>query len=49
MRQDFFSFNPQFKLVIAGDHKPGLEYVEEAIRRRPYLIRVISGHRLGFE
>ena len=24
MRQDFFEFMPQFKLVIAGNHKPGL-------------------------
>lgn len=25
MRQDFFEFTPQFKLVIAGNHKPGLQ------------------------
>ena len=24
MRQDFFTFTPQFKLFIAGNHKPGL-------------------------
>ena len=24
MRQDFFEFTPQFKLVIAGNHRPGL-------------------------
>ena len=24
MRQDFFEFTPQFKLLIAGNHKPGL-------------------------
>jgi putative DNA primase/helicase len=24
MRQDFFEYTPQFKLVIAGNHKPGL-------------------------
>ena len=23
MRQDFFEFRPQFKLLIAGNHKPG--------------------------
>ena len=34
MRQDFFEFTPQFKLVIAGNHKPGLRSVDEAIRRR---------------
>ena len=34
MRQDFFTFTPQFKLFIAGNHKPGLRSVNEAIRRR---------------
>jgi len=38
MRQDFFQFSPQFKLVIAGNHKPGLRNVDEAIRRRLHLI-----------
>jgi putative DNA primase/helicase len=34
MRQDFFEFRPQFKLLIAGNHKPGLRTVDEAMRRR---------------
>jgi putative DNA primase/helicase len=38
MRQDFFEYIPQFKLVIAGNHKPGLRSVDEAIRRRFHLI-----------
>jgi putative DNA primase/helicase len=38
MRQDFFEYVPQFKLVIAGNHKPGLRAVDEAIRRRFHLI-----------
>lgn len=38
MRQDFFEFSPQFKLIIAGNHKPGLRSVDEAIRRRFNLI-----------
>ncbi len=38
MRQDFFEFIPQFKLVIAGNHKPGLRGVDEAIRRRMNLV-----------
>jgi putative DNA primase/helicase len=38
MRQDFFEFTPQFKLLIAGNHKPGLRSVDEAIRRRFNLI-----------
>jgi putative DNA primase/helicase len=38
MRQDFFEYTPTFKLVIAGNHKPGLRRVDEAIRRRFNLI-----------
>jgi putative DNA primase/helicase len=38
MRQDFFTFTPAFKLVIAGNHKPGLRGVDEAIRRRFHLV-----------
>jgi P4 family phage/plasmid primase-like protien len=38
MRQDFFEFTPVFKLLIAGNHKPGLRSVDEAIRRRFHLI-----------
>jgi putative DNA primase/helicase len=38
MRQDFFEYTPQFKLVIAGNYKPGLGAVGEAIRRRFHLI-----------
>jgi putative DNA primase/helicase len=38
MRQDFFEFEPQFKLMIVGNHKPSLRGVDEAIRRRLHLI-----------
>jgi putative DNA primase/helicase len=38
MRQDFFTFEPVFKLLIAGNHKPSLRNVDEAIRRRFNLI-----------
>jgi putative DNA primase/helicase len=38
MRQDFFEYIPQFKLIVAGNHKPGLRNVDEAIRRRLHLI-----------
>ncbi|MBX3583386.1 MAG: hypothetical protein KF810_15990 [Rhizobiaceae bacterium] len=38
MRQDFFDFLPQFKLVIAGNHKPSLRSIDEAISRRFHLI-----------
>jgi putative DNA primase/helicase len=34
MRQDFFAYRPQFKLVIVGNHKPVLRNVDEAARRR---------------
>lgn len=38
MRQDFFEYLPQFKLFIAGNHKPALRGVDEAMRRRLHLI-----------
>jgi putative DNA primase/helicase len=38
MRQDFFEHRPQFTLVIAGNHKPRLSSVDEAIRRRFHLV-----------
>ena len=38
MRRDPFTFRPQLKLVMAGNHKPGLGSVDEAIRRRFHLI-----------
>lgn len=38
MRQDFFEFVPEFKLLIAGNHKPSLRSTDEAIRRRFHLV-----------
>lgn len=38
MRQDFFEYKPQFKLLIAGNHKPSIRDVDEAMRRRLHLI-----------
>jgi putative DNA primase/helicase len=38
MRGDFFEYTPQFKLIIAGNHKPALRTVDEAIRRRLHLV-----------
>src|SRR5262249_4040130 len=38
MRQGFFDFTPQCKLVIAGNHKPNLRSVNEAIHRRLQLV-----------
>lgn len=34
MRQNFFTFVPQFKLMIVGNHKPILHNIDEAARRR---------------
>jgi putative DNA primase/helicase len=42
MRQDNFTYKPQFKLVFIGNHKPELRNVDKAMRRRiqmvPFLI-----------
>ena len=38
MRQDFFEFFPQFKLLIAGNHKPSIRNVDEAMKRRLHMI-----------
>jgi putative DNA primase/helicase len=38
MHQDFFEFDPAFKLFIAGNHKPALRGVDEAIKSRMNLV-----------
>jgi phage/plasmid-associated DNA primase len=38
MRQDWFTYSPQFKLFFVGKRKPGLRAVNEAIRRRVNLL-----------
>lgn len=38
MRQDFFEFIPQFKLIIAGNHKPAIRSIDEALKRRLHLV-----------
>lgn len=38
MRQDFFDYTPHFKLLIAGNHKPSIRNVDEAMKRRLHLI-----------
>src|SRR5215813_6461988 len=38
MRCDFFDFVPKFKLWIVGNHKPILDNVDEAMRRRMLLV-----------
>jgi putative DNA primase/helicase len=34
MRQDYFTFRPEFKPIIYGNHKPSLRNVDDAMRRR---------------
>jgi putative DNA primase/helicase len=38
MRQDFFDFTPTFKLFVTGNHKPHLDTVDVAMRRRLLLV-----------
>lgn len=38
MRQDSFEFIPKFKLLVSGNHMPKLKNVDEAMRRRLYLL-----------
>lgn len=38
MRQDDFEFQPHFKIILAGNHKPGLHHVDEAMRRRIHIV-----------
>jgi putative DNA primase/helicase len=49
MRQDFFEYTPQFKLIVSGNHKPGLRAVDEAIRRRfrllPFTVTIPEADR----
>lgn len=54
MRQDFFEFTPQFKLLIIGNHKPSLRTINEAVRRRMNVVpfnvtipKVEQDQRLG--
>ncbi len=41
MRQDFFQYKPEFKLVIIGNHQPVLANVDDAARRRFNIIPFI--------
>jgi putative DNA primase/helicase len=49
MRQDFFDFDPKFKLFIVGNHKPNLNTVDEAMRRRlllvPFTVQIPKSER----
>ena len=49
MRQDPFSFVPQMKLIISGNHRPRFDSVDEATRRRillvPFLVTIPKAER----
>ena len=49
MRQDFFDFDPTFKLFIGGNHKPRLANTDEAMRRRllmvPFTVQIPRAER----
>ena len=38
MRQDFFTFKPNFKILIIGNHKPAIQNLDDAMKRRLHLI-----------
>jgi putative DNA primase/helicase len=38
MRGDYFRYQPQFKLVFVGNHKPEIRDIDVAMRRRIHLI-----------
>lgn len=38
MRGDFFTYQPSFKIVVSGNHKPQLRSVDQAMRRRLHLV-----------
>lgn len=42
MRRDFFTFKPQFKLVVQGNHKPVLRNVDDAARRRFHIVPFVN-------
>jgi putative DNA primase/helicase len=54
MRQDFFEFQPVFKLIISGNSKPELTHVDDAMRRRvvivPFIVKIDEAVRIrGYE
>jgi len=49
MRQDYFDFTPTFTLFIVGNHKPRLDSIDEAMRRRlllvPFTVQILPAER----
>lgn len=42
MRQDFFTYKPQFTLIFAGNHKPEIRDMDDAMRRRVNLVPFLN-------
>ena len=42
MRRDFFTYKPEFKLTITGNHQPALANVDDAMRRRVNIVPFIN-------
>ena len=42
MRGDFFEFQRTHKLVVAGNHRPAIRVVDDAIRRRIHLVPFLA-------
>ncbi len=40
MRQDFFTYQPAFKLVMVGNHRPVIRNPDDALRRRLHLLPI---------
>lgn len=38
MRQDWFEFDPHFKIIIVGNHKPELRNIDEAMVQRLHMV-----------
>jgi len=41
MRQDFFTFKPRFKLVVAGNYRPAMRSADDAMRRRFHVLPML--------
>jgi len=43
MRQDYFTYTPQSKLVCTGNHKPEIGNIDDAMKRRihrePFVVK----------
>jgi putative DNA primase/helicase len=40
MRADYFTYTPQFKLVMVGNHRPAIRNPDDAMRRRLHLLPI---------